>query len=72
LSGSTESADPPVTSGRFASRIGRENLIGLGAVFSKVKNWGHTVKDGHLITGQNGLFGPDRQASDRDLDGEIA
>jgi putative intracellular protease/amidase len=26
----------------------------LGAVFSKVKNWGvHTVTDGLLITGQN-------------------
>ena len=26
----------------------------LGAIFSKVKNWGvHTVKDGQLITGQN-------------------
>lgn len=29
-------------------------LIGLGAVFSKVKDWGvHTVVDGQLITGQN-------------------
>jgi putative intracellular protease/amidase len=28
--------------------------MGLGAIFSKVKNWGvHTVKDGQLITGQN-------------------
>ena len=26
----------------------------LGAVFSKVKNWGvHTIADGQLITGQN-------------------
>ena len=31
-----------------------DELIGLGATFSKVKNWGvHTVKDGKLITGQN-------------------
>ena len=31
-----------------------DELIGLGATFSKVKNWGvHTVKDGQLITGQN-------------------
>ncbi|EJZ22820.1 type 1 glutamine amidotransferase domain-containing protein [Rhizobium sp. Pop5] len=29
-------------------------LVGLGAVFSKVKDWGvHTVVDGQLITGQN-------------------
>ncbi len=28
--------------------------MGLGATFSKVKNWSvHTVKDGQLITGQN-------------------
>ena len=31
-----------------------DELINLGATFSKVKNWGvHTVTDGHLITGQN-------------------
>jgi putative intracellular protease/amidase len=31
-----------------------DELIGLGATFSKVKNWGvHTVRDGQLITGQN-------------------
>src|SRR5262249_37931589 len=31
-----------------------DELMRLGAVFSKVKNWGvHTVKDGQLITGQN-------------------
>jgi putative intracellular protease/amidase len=31
-----------------------DELIGLGATFAKVKNWGvHTVKDGQLITGQN-------------------
>ncbi|HEX4504411.1 MAG TPA: type 1 glutamine amidotransferase domain-containing protein [Alphaproteobacteria bacterium] len=29
-------------------------LLGLGAIFSKVKDWGvHTVTDGQLITGQN-------------------
>ncbi len=29
-------------------------LMNLGAAFSKVKNWGvHTVADGQLITGQN-------------------
>jgi putative intracellular protease/amidase len=29
-------------------------LLGLGATYSKVKNWGvHTIKDGLLITGQN-------------------
>ncbi|MBB2830553.1 UNVERIFIED_ORG: putative intracellular protease/amidase [Rhizobium esperanzae] len=31
-----------------------DELVGLGAVFSKVKDWGvHTVVDGQLITGQN-------------------
>jgi len=31
-----------------------DELINLGATFSKVKNWGvHTVTDGRLITGQN-------------------
>src|SRR5215475_8864584 len=31
-----------------------DELMGLGATFSKVKNWGvHTVTDGQLITGQN-------------------
>lgn len=31
-----------------------DELISLGAVFSKVKDWGvHTVVDGQLITGQN-------------------
>jgi putative intracellular protease/amidase len=31
-----------------------DELMSLGATFSKVKNWGvHTVSDGQLITGQN-------------------
>ena len=31
-----------------------DELMRLGAIFSKVKNWGvHTVADGQLITGQN-------------------
>src|SRR5262249_25382549 len=31
-----------------------DELLGLGALFSKVKNWGvHVVTDGLLITGQN-------------------
>src|SRR5215469_12885884 len=31
-----------------------DELMGLGATFSKVKNWGvHTIADGQLITGQN-------------------
>ena len=31
-----------------------EELMSLGATFSKIKNWGvHTVADGQLITGQN-------------------
>ena len=31
-----------------------DELLGLGAIFSKVKNWGvYTITDGQLITGQN-------------------
>jgi putative intracellular protease/amidase len=31
-----------------------DELMNLGAIFSKVKNWGiHTITDGQLITGQN-------------------
>ena len=31
-----------------------DELLGLGATFSKVKNWGvHVITDGLLITGQN-------------------
>jgi len=31
-----------------------DELMRLGAIFSKVKNWGvYTVTDGQLITGQN-------------------
>jgi putative intracellular protease/amidase len=31
-----------------------DELLGLGATYSKVKNWGfHVVTDGLLITGQN-------------------
>jgi putative intracellular protease/amidase len=31
-----------------------DELMSLGATFSKVKNWGvHTITDGQLITGQN-------------------
>jgi putative intracellular protease/amidase len=31
-----------------------DELMKLGATFSKVRNWGvHTVSDGLLITGQN-------------------
>jgi len=31
-----------------------EELLGLGATYSRVKNWGvHTVKDDLLVTGQN-------------------
>ena len=37
-----------------------DELLGLGAIYSKVKNWGvHVVTDGLLITGQNpGSSGP--------------
>jgi putative intracellular protease/amidase len=31
-----------------------DELLSLGAIFSKIKNWGvHTIADGQLVTGQN-------------------
>ena len=42
-----------------------DELLSLGATFSKVKNWGvHVVTDGLLITGQNPASS-DRQGPDR-------
>ena len=36
-----------------------DELMSLGATFSKVNNWGvHTVADGQLITGQNRASSP--------------
>ena len=44
-----------------------DELMNLGATFSKVKNWGvHTVADGQLITGQNpASSGPAARLTDR-------
>jgi putative intracellular protease/amidase len=49
-----------------------DEMIQLGATFSKVKNWGiNTVADGQLITGQNpASSGPGCQASDRHAESE--
>jgi hypothetical protein len=34
--------------------VGEDELLRLGAIYCKVKNWGvHLVKDDLLITGQN-------------------
>jgi putative intracellular protease/amidase len=51
-----------------------DELIGLGATFSKVKDWGVHTGQGRPVDHwpEPGLFGPDCQASDRDPDGEIA
>lgn len=47
-----EEADVGVT--KVVPFLVEDELLGLGATFSKVKNWGvHVVADGLLITGQN-------------------
>ena len=51
-----------------------DELLSLGATFSKVKNWGvHVVTDGLLITGQNpGSSGPAAKALIAALSGQPA
>ena len=47
-----EEADVGLT--KIVPFLVEDELLRLGAIYSKVKNWGvHTVKDGLLITGQN-------------------
>jgi putative intracellular protease/amidase len=47
-----EEADAGLT--KVVPFLVEDELMRLGAIFSKVKNWGvYTVKDGQLITGQN-------------------
>ncbi|MBD9596312.1 MULTISPECIES: type 1 glutamine amidotransferase domain-containing protein [unclassified Ensifer] len=54
VTGFTNSEEAAVGLTEVVPFLVEDELLGLGAVFSKVKDWGvHTVVDGQLITGQN-------------------
>lgn len=54
LTGFTNTEEEGVGLTKVVPFLVEDELIGQGAVFSKVKDWGvHTVVDGQLITGQN-------------------
>ena len=54
VTGFTNSEEEAVGLTKVVPFLVEEELIGLGAVFSRIKDWGsHTVIDGQLITGQN-------------------
>lgn len=54
VTGFTNSEETAVGLEKVVPFLLEDRLISLGAVFSKVKDWGvHTVVDGQLITGQN-------------------
>jgi len=54
VTGVTNSEEAAVGLTEVVPFLVEDELLGLGAVFSKVKDWGvHTVVDGRLITGQN-------------------
>lgn len=54
VTGFTNAEEEAVGLTKVVPFLVEDELISLGAVFSKVKDWGvHTVVDGQLITGQN-------------------
>jgi len=54
VTGFTDGEEEDVGLTKVVPFLVEDELINLGAIFSKVKNWGvHTVTDGQLITGQN-------------------
>jgi len=54
VTGFTNSEETAVGLAEVVPFLLEDELVGLGAVFSRVKDWGvHTVVDGRLITGQN-------------------
>ncbi|MGX1099631.1 type 1 glutamine amidotransferase domain-containing protein [Amorphus sp. MBR-141] len=54
VTGFTNTEEEAVGLTKVVPFLVEDELIGQGAVFSKVKDWGvHTVVDGQLITGQN-------------------
>src|SRR5262249_48428052 len=54
VTGFTDGEEEEVGLTKVVPFLVEDELMGLGAIFSKVKNWAvHTVSDGQLITGQN-------------------
>ena len=54
LTGFTNGEEADVGLTTIVPFLVEDELLRLGSVYCKVKNWGvHTVKDGLLITGQN-------------------
>src|SRR5208337_1403007 len=54
VTGFTDGEEEAVGLTKVVPFLVEDELMSLGATFSKVKNWGvHTVGDGQLITGQN-------------------
>jgi putative intracellular protease/amidase len=54
VTGFTDGEEADVGLTKVVPFLVEDELLGLGAIFSKVKNWGvHVVTDGLLITGQN-------------------
>jgi len=54
LTGFTNGEEEGVGLTKVVPFLVEDELLSLGAIFSKVKDWGvHTVSDGQLITGQN-------------------
>jgi putative intracellular protease/amidase len=64
VTGFSNSEEAEVGLTKIVPFLVEDELLRLGATYSKVKNWGvHTVKDGLLITGQNpASSGPAAQA----------
>ncbi|MFD1330388.1 type 1 glutamine amidotransferase domain-containing protein [Methylopila musalis] len=54
VTGFTNSEEAAVGLEKVVPFLVEDELLGLGAIFSRVKDWGsHTVVDGPLVTGQN-------------------
>jgi putative intracellular protease/amidase len=54
VTGFTDGEEADVGLTKVVPFLVEDELLALGAIFSKVKNWGvHVVTDGLLITGQN-------------------
>jgi hypothetical protein len=54
VTGFTDGEEADVELTKVVPFLVEDEMIRLGAIFSRVKNWGvHTVADGQLITGQN-------------------
>jgi putative intracellular protease/amidase len=54
VTGFTDGEEEAVGLTKVVPFLVEDELLGLGAIYSKVKNWGvHVVPDGLLITGQN-------------------